>query len=133
MTSLYLLSKTIKQPNGCLEWQGTKNKQGYGLVATRYGDGRITKKPHNYKVHRVMWEIHHGKIPDGLVVCHHCDNPSCINIDHLFLGTLIDNYQDCYNKGRTWHQKRNINPAVSCNTLLNGVGLPSRPLPLCYG
>jgi len=51
-------------------------------------------------VHRASWEYHNGKIPNGLYVCHHCDNPKCFRIDHLFLGTPKDNVQDMIKKKR---------------------------------
>lgn len=50
--------------------------------------------------HRAAWIRAHGPIPKGLVVCHKCDNGLCVNIDHLFLGTMKDNMQDCSRKGR---------------------------------
>ncbi len=55
--------------------------------------------------HRFVWTEHNGPIPKGMCVCHHCDEPACINPDHLFLGTHQDNMQDMINKKRGWWQK----------------------------
>ena len=78
--------------NGCIEWQGYKNKGGYGRRRFR-GFKKL--------VHREVYELTHGcVIPFGLIVCHRCDNPACINPSHLFLGTHKDNIQDCIKKGR---------------------------------
>lgn len=65
----------------CQEWTGTRFANGYGRVGNR-------------KAHRVVWEEHHGPIPPGLLVLHHCDNPPCVNPDHLYLGTHKDNARD---------------------------------------
>ncbi len=46
------------------------------------------------------WKLHYGPVPEGLLVCHHCDNPICVRPDHLFVGTYSDNAQDCISKGR---------------------------------
>lgn len=75
----------------CLEWTGSKDKNGYGRM-------RINDKP--ILVHRIAWEIHNGPIPEGRHILHYCDNPSCIRIDHLFLGDALANSQDCIQKGR---------------------------------
>ena len=77
--------------NDCIEWTGTKDKDGYGVIQK---DG-IKKK-----THRAIWEYYHGDIPSGLNVCHKCDNPSCVKVSHLFLGTQKDNMQDMIKKGR---------------------------------
>ena len=77
--------------NGCVFFTGATDKDGYGKL-------RINNR--DVRVHRVAWELAHGPIPDGLVVCHRCDTPGCINVEHLFLGTVADNNADTTNKGR---------------------------------
>lgn len=76
---------------GCRVWTASRNFWGYGKIGWR---GKI------YKAHRLAWEETNGPIPLGLFVCHHCDNPPCINPDHLFLGTNDDNTADKVSKGR---------------------------------
>lgn len=83
--------KTVRRENGCLEWTGTCDDFGYGQ--TSY-EGR------KHNCHRLAWVLDNGPIPDGLHVCHKCDNPKCVDVAHLFLGTPMDNVQDAIRKGR---------------------------------
>lgn len=84
-----LESKLKQNDNGCLEWQGYRDKYG-----------RIKVNGKMMGTHRLAWEIKNGEIPDSLFVLHKCDNPPCCNIDHLFLGNQKDNMQDALKKGR---------------------------------
>lgn len=86
----WLLVKSSR--DGCWEWQGRyANSDHYGSI--RIGDRYAL-------VHRYSWEIHFGEIPDGLQVCHKCDNRLCVRPDHLFLGTNQDNCDDKVAKNR---------------------------------
>lgn len=75
----------------CWEWTGPKQSFGYGV--SYYANRNIL-------AHRRSWMIRHGDIPPGLCVLHKCDNPACVNPDHLFLGSRIENNEDCNSKGR---------------------------------
>jgi HNH endonuclease len=75
----------------CIEWSGGKNKSGYGR---KWHKGRVLL------AHRVAWIETHGPIPDGMCVLHRCDVRSCVNVEHLFLGTQADNMRDMAEKGR---------------------------------
>ena len=78
-------------PDGCWVWLARCDRDGYGRI-------RIGKLM--FRSHRVAWERKNGTIPDGMFVLHTCDNPYCVNPNHLFLGTQTENMKDKNGKGR---------------------------------
>lgn len=87
-----LRQRVHRNVSGCIEWHGSRDENGYGLIHWKGSTGRVT---------RVMWEIVHGvTLSREIFLCHHCDNPPCLNIEHLFLGTSADNIRDSQGKGR---------------------------------
>lgn len=86
----YLFKKNEK--NNCWEWLKSTNKKGYGYF-------QINALP-AFPAHRVSYELYKGEIPEGMCVCHSCDNPKCVNPDHLWLGTIKENNLDRDKKGR---------------------------------
>jgi hypothetical protein len=88
--------------SGCLEW--ISKRRSYGVISV---NGR------QYRAHRLAYQACNGVIPDGLLVCHKCDNPPCFNPSHLFLGTHLDNVQDAARKGRTSRGERHIHAVLT--------------------
>ncbi len=83
--------KVARVASGCWLFLGMGTHNGYGLFSV----GRKTTT-----AHRFAWERVHGRIPQGLEICHTCDVRRCVNPEHLFAGTRLDNMRDCKAKGR---------------------------------
>jgi hypothetical protein len=116
--------QTLRMPwCGCWLWTGDVGSDGYGRMVI---DKRM--RP----AHRLSWERHRGRITNGLWVLHRCDVKLCINPDHLFLGTAIDNNADCMAKGRNqrrerhWAAKLNSQSVAIIRQRLSDGEMPSR-------
>jgi len=92
--------KLVNKTDGCWLWTGATNHFGYGMINSGGHSGNALR------AHRVSWIIHNGVIPNGRFICHHCDNPSCVRPDHLFIGTCADNNRDMVAKNRCDRVKR---------------------------
>lgn len=99
-------SRMKHMPNGCIEWGGNIDGTGYG---------RFCFKRRIELAHRAAWRIFKGEIPKNACLLHRCDNPPCVNPDHLFLGDRGDNARDMASKGRQWIQQ---NPERRLDTLV---------------
>ncbi len=75
----------------CIEWISNPMRIKYGT---------FIYKGKTYRSHRFSWNLENGEIPEGMYICHHCDNPPCVNSEHLFLGTPKDNTKDKFSKNR---------------------------------
>jgi hypothetical protein len=84
-----------RNEEGCWEWKGSYFPNGYGQFWSR-------SKRSSVKAHRFAWEMENGSIQEGMIICHKCDNPRCVRVSHLFLGTAADNSADMIAKGRAW-------------------------------
>jgi len=82
----------VRGSEECWPWLAATKQGGYGRISGERGEPQLS--------HRVAYKLAVGTIPDGLVVCHRCDNPSCVNPSHLYLGTQADNLCDMRSKGR---------------------------------
>lgn len=89
--------KVMPEPmSGCWLWTGAVKDYGYGVIGLGRREDGIEK------AHRTSYRLYKGEIPDGAVVMHSCDTPSCVNPAHLSIGTLSDNMRDCVHKRRNF-------------------------------
>lgn len=99
----------VKKTKTCWLWQGATNNHGYGLIKQPLRSNQLL-------AHRVSYVIHFGPLPEGVCALHRCDNPPCVNPDHLFDGTKKDNTQDMISKGRNCCPKGEQHPKAKLTT-----------------
>jgi hypothetical protein len=104
------LFENAKQSGECIESGGTDHGNGYKTVM-------VAGK--RYKAHRLSYELAHGPIPEGLLIRHKCDNPPCINPDHLELGDTADNMSDMVERGRSLVGQRQPNAKLTDSDVVN--------------
>lgn len=92
----YLSQRSRVMPNGCVEFTGAGDKNGYGQCHA----SKVAKELGVTRAHQMAYVAVCGPIPEGKIVCHHCDNPACINPEHLYAGTWKSNVHDCIRRGR---------------------------------
>lgn len=105
----------VQKSDGCWTWIGGHNRAGYG---------RLMVDREVIPAHRFAWTIANGPIPQGMIVCHRCDNPPCVRPDHLFVGTYADNHRDMRAKGRDVGNRRLSPPVARRIRELNASGVP---------
>lgn len=91
----YFISSVEIDSNGCWVWNDLHCAQGYGKI--RFWFAKLVG---NYKAHRLSFRMFKGKIKEGYLICHHCDNPPCVNPAHLYQGTHTDNNRDTVKRNR---------------------------------
>ncbi len=110
MTRAEIMSRVTVAKDGCWLWmhKQTKHRHDYGRI--KIAKGKVIM------AHRAVYESLAGKIPKGKILCHKCDNPRCVNPDHIFIGTHLDNCHDCLSKGRRQAVKGEAHYAARLNS-----------------
>lgn len=108
----------------CWEWKSGLDKDGYGS---------ISQNRKHYRAHRFSYELHYGPIPEGLSALHRCDNPRCVNPNHLFLGTSADNVADMLQKNRFGRSKLTPEEVTKIRDLYERGGVTHADLAAEYG
>lgn len=106
----YTLAECIERRSVLVPWSGCRL---WLAACTRAGYGLFSFKGKLMYAHRAAWLVANGELPAGMLVCHRCDIPSCINPDHLFLGTCLDNSRDAVRKDRDAHGERHGNAVLT--------------------
>lgn len=114
----------VEKSSDCWEWRANRTNRGYGLV---HMNGRTVS------AHRLSYEWAKGPIPKGMYVCHSCDNPSCVNPDHLWLGDQAANMADAATKGRVANTKLTAEIVAEIRRKYAGGGVTQRQLAVEYG
>lgn len=96
MVEKFLQRMNAGAPDECWEWTGTRGSKGYGLLGGFYGK--------QMGAHRVSYLLHYGDLPPGCFICHHCDNPPCVNPAHLYAGDRNTNARDVAERNRAHRQ-----------------------------
>jgi len=121
-----MLKHSYPQDNGCILWTGPIDSKGYGVL--KHG-------PISFRAHRIAYSLKHGAIPTGLNACHTCDTPSCVNPDHIFIGTQKDNIHDMIKKNRNTlpPRTRDISPTLKAQIKADISGESLQKLAKKYG
>jgi len=110
--------KYTKSEGECLVWTGFRYpKTQYGQCYFGYSGKRSKQRGKYIGAHRLRWILERGEIPHGMLIMHICDNPPCVRLDHLRLGTTKDNQQDMSKKGRSWRGSKHHKATTDENTV----------------